>query len=41
MDRASFAGRLLTPAAMRAQSEAFGRAILAWPRLWEFCREQS
>jgi hypothetical protein len=40
VDRASIEGRVLSPAVIRAQAEAYGRAMLAWPKLWEFCRER-
>jgi len=41
VDRASIEGRVLAPGVIRAQAEACGRAMLAWPKLWEFCREQA
>jgi hypothetical protein len=41
VDGASIEGRVLPPAVMRAHAEACGRAMLAWPKLWEFCRERS
>ena len=31
--------RALEPAAVRALLEEYGRAMIAWPRLWHFCRE--
>jgi hypothetical protein len=40
VDRASVAGRTLAPATVRPLAEACGRAMLAWPQLWEFCRER-
>ena len=40
VDSASVAGRTLAPATVRPVAEACGRAMLAWPQLWEFCRER-
>jgi hypothetical protein len=40
VDSASVAGRTLAPATVRPLAEACGRAMLAWPQLWEFCRER-
>jgi hypothetical protein len=40
VDSISVAGRTLAPATVRPLAEACGRAMLAWPRLWEFCRER-
>jgi hypothetical protein len=38
LDSASIAGRVLEPAEFRALAGAYGSAMLAWPQLWEFCR---
>ena len=40
VDRVSVAGRTLAPATVRPLAEACGAAMLAWPRLWKFCRER-
>jgi hypothetical protein len=33
--------RALEPAAMRTLLESYGRAMIAWPQLWHFCRERN
>jgi hypothetical protein len=40
VDSASVAGRTLAPATVRPLAEACGRAMLAWPQFWQFCRER-
>jgi hypothetical protein len=40
VDGASVEGRILARHAVRALADAYGRAILVWPKLWEFCREK-
>ena len=41
VDRASVNARVLATGKVRAYAEACGRAMLAWPQLWKFCRERS
>ena len=33
--------RVLSPTAVRPLLEAYGRALIAWPLLWEFCQERN
>jgi hypothetical protein len=33
--------RALEPAAVRTVLESYGRAMIAWPQLWRFCRERN
>ncbi len=40
LDADALRGRVLEPARVRALLQAYGRAMLAWPQLWEFCRER-
>jgi hypothetical protein len=39
LDRASLAARSGDPGVLRGRAREFGRALLAWPRLWAWCRE--
>jgi hypothetical protein len=41
VDRTSVEGRALAPGKVRAFAGAYGKVILAWPQLWQFCRERS
>ena len=40
-DEASIAGRTLAPEAVRPLADAYGRAMMVWPQLWNFCRERN
>jgi hypothetical protein len=40
LDEASLRKRTPVTEAMRPLLDAYGRALLVWPRLWEFCRER-
>jgi len=40
-DEASIAGRTLAPEVVRPLADAYGRAMVAWPQLWQFCRERN
>jgi hypothetical protein len=41
LDDASLRARAPAPDAMRKLLDAFGRSLLAWPQLWQFCRERN
>jgi hypothetical protein len=36
----SLRARIAPNAAVRALAQGYGRALIAWPRLWSFCRER-
>jgi hypothetical protein len=40
LDPASLRARIAPIAAVRALAQDYGRALIAWPRLWSFCRER-
>jgi hypothetical protein len=40
LDPASLRARIAPNAAVRALAQGYGRALIAWPRLWSFCRER-
>jgi hypothetical protein len=40
LDDATLRARAPPAAAVRAVSDAYARALLVWPQLWEFCRER-
>jgi hypothetical protein len=40
LDPASLRARIATADAVRALARGYARALLAWPRLWSFCRER-
>ena len=40
LDPASLRARAAPVAAARALAQGYGRALVAWPRLWSFCRER-
>ena len=40
LDPASLRARITSIAEVRGLAQGYGRALLAWPRLWSFCRER-
>ena len=40
LDTASLEARIATLESVRTISRAYGRALIAWPRLWTLCRER-
>jgi hypothetical protein len=40
LDAASLRASLPTPSIVRTMARDYGRALLAWPQLWSFCRER-
>ena len=40
LDPESLRERIAPNAAVRALAQGYGRALVAWPRLWSFCRER-
>jgi len=40
LDPVSLRARIAPNAEVRALAEGYGRALIAWPRLWSFCRER-
>ena len=40
LDAASLHASLPTPSIVRTMARDYGRALLAWPQLWSFCRER-
>lgn len=41
LDETALRARSPTVAAMRSLVDAYGKALLVWPQLWEFCRERN
>ncbi len=40
IDADALRGRVLAPSVVRSIAAAYGRAIAAWPQLWQYCRER-
>jgi hypothetical protein len=40
LDTASLEARIAPLESVRTISRAYGRALIAWPRLWTLCRER-
>jgi len=41
LDETALRARSPTIAAMRSLVDRYGKALLVWPRVWEFCRERN
>jgi hypothetical protein len=41
LDETALRARSPTVAAMRSLVDGYGKALLVWPQLWEFCRERN
>jgi len=41
LDDRSVRGRVLAPELVRGLADAYGRAMQAWPRLWQHCSERN
>jgi len=40
LDRASLRASIVAPEQVRTEAQHYGRTLLAWPHLWDYCRER-
>jgi hypothetical protein len=41
LDSASLDATICAPSAVRAIASEYGKVLIAWPRLWEYCRSRN